>query len=159
SVVVAALAVLVVGIVAMVIWQRKQAEERAVAAQQAFDRLSEANNLIQNSRWHSDAGEWAKAHGDLTRAVELRPDHSLVWFERGDFYLRLELWDLAAADYARAVQLQKATTLHQWFAHALLRAYVGDMESYRRVAIQLPERFRDFPESVYGNELARACTL
>jgi len=162
----------VIGIVAMVIWrsqerqdlakeQLKSAESRAAEIQQALDRLSEANNLIQESHWQADHGlDWAKAHEALTRAVELRPDHSLVWFERAAFYIRLGLWDLAAADYARAVQHQKAITIQHEFFHALLLAYGGQMEAYRHVAVQLPERFPEFLTGVPGGtELARICVL
>jgi tetratricopeptide (TPR) repeat protein len=73
------------------------------------------------------------------------------------------LWDLAAADFAKAYQFHvpSPASSHLWFCHALLRVLVGDTEGYRTVAARVPELVRQSPVKQVGgrNELARALTL
>jgi hypothetical protein len=133
----AAVAVLLVAVAVFASLAAWQLREKEAAARQALEQLQAANTLIQSGRFHADVGRWARAHQDFNRAIEARPDHSLVWFERGDFYARLGLWDRTAADYAEAFRLQQPTTPRQWFSHAILRAYVGDQEGYRRACTGL----------------------
>ena len=47
--------------------------------------------------------QWAEAEAALGRAIDLRPDHSRVWLQRGELYAGMGLWDLALDDYRRKV--------------------------------------------------------
>jgi tetratricopeptide (TPR) repeat protein len=171
SVCTVALAVLAAGIIALVIWRleehqklaeerQQSAEDRAEQTKQALDNLSAANKFIQSGRSHADGGKWAEAHADFNRAVKLRPDNSLVWFERGDFYCRLGLWDLAVKDYAKGFELQRPPAPRPWWNYAILSLYVRDLEGYTRLCAQIPERF-GLSAECFGqeNELVRAYTL
>jgi serine/threonine protein kinase/predicted Zn-dependent protease len=135
------------------------AETRAAEIHRALDDLATANTLLQSARSHADAGQWARAHEELSRAVELQRDNSFVWYQRGDLYTRLGLWDEAAADYAEAFRRQQLATPHQAWSHAVLRAWVGDQEGYRQACAVLPRRFAEEPYSAEEHKLARAYTL
>jgi tetratricopeptide (TPR) repeat protein len=164
SVVTAALVVVLASVASLAVWRlrerEKMAEDRAVEVQQALDRLSEANSLIQSGRSYADGGRWAKAHADFSRALELRPDHSLLWFERGSFFARLGLWDEARKDYAHGFKLERPTAPRPWFLYAVLTAYARDREGYRRLAGLIPRHF-PLEAECFGaeNEIARAYTL
>jgi tetratricopeptide (TPR) repeat protein len=153
------LALLVAGQAGFVLWRLHEAEQRATETKQALDQLSAANDLIQSGRFYAEVGQWARAQKDFTRAVKLRGDHSLVWFERGDFYGRLGLWDRAAKDYVAAFELKEPATPRQWFSQALLCAYGGDQDGYRKACAALPQRFTEKTYFGAENELIRACTL
>jgi tetratricopeptide (TPR) repeat protein len=138
--------------------RQQMAEDQAARIQQDLDRLSEANTSIQSGRFHMDCGQWARAHEAFTHAIELRPDNSFVWYERAELYVRMGLWDRAAADCAEAFRIQQPpVTRHRWM-HVVLRAYVGDREGYRQACASLRELI---DETYLGreNELARACTV
>src|SRR5262249_13908623 len=95
-----------------------------------------------------------------SEAIQRKPNDAMLWFRRAEFYSRLALWDLAAKDAAAAFKLQPSAALHQYFAHAVLSVYVGDVDSYRQLCALIPKRFR--PETNYGggeNGLSRACTI
>src|SRR5262249_3045821 len=106
--VVGSLVVLLASLACLILWtlkeeeklakeRQKMAEDRAARVQQDLDQLSEANAGMQSGRFFADERQWAKSHEAFTHATELRPDNSLFWYERGDFYIRLGLWDRAAA--------------------------------------------------------------
>src|SRR5262249_52946496 len=85
---------------------KQLAEARASAIARDLDRLNTANGLIESGRLHVEVAEWAKAESQFGKAVEYRRDSSHVWTERAGLYLRLGLWDLAAADLAEALERQ-----------------------------------------------------
>jgi tetratricopeptide (TPR) repeat protein len=158
------LVVLLASLAALFVWRiqerRQQAEDRAAEAQQALERLSQANHLVQSGWFHAGGGQWAKAHDAFNRAVALRPDNSLVWLERGDFYTRLGLWDRAAKDYVKGFALQRPPLPHLWLGHAALSLSERDTEGYRRLCAQMPKHFN--PQADYfGQEstIVRAYTL
>jgi tetratricopeptide (TPR) repeat protein len=99
-----------------------------------------------------------KAIKDYDKAIAREPKNPSAWSARADFYIRLGLLDLAAADLAEAFQLQAPASAHLWFCHALLRMHVGDAEGYRKISAQLPQRFTRTSDPS-ANELARALTL
>jgi serine/threonine protein kinase/Flp pilus assembly protein TadD len=137
------------------------AKERGERLKQDLDRLNAANSLVERAQMLADQGQWHEAESGLTEALKLRPDNSYTLSQRGELYLRLGLWDLAAADFVKVFQLGPPSAPHSWFSHALLRLHVGDAEGYRNVAAQLPQHFkenrsREFPA---WPELARALAL
>src|SRR5262249_51835183 len=101
--------------------------ERAEQIRQGLERLKAANALVEKARVFSNWQRWDDAHAALTRALELRPDHAPAWEARGDLYIRLNLWELAAADFGRAFELQEPALAWRWMCLAQLRTDVGDV--------------------------------
>ncbi len=141
--------------------RQKAAEERANAIARDLETLNKANGLIESGRSHLDFSGWAKAEADLNEALTLRPDHSSAWMTRGELYARLNLWDLAAADFQHALRLQEPATVNSFYLHALLRLHVRDEVGYRAICELLVKRFDDpgDPRAWEKEEIARACAL
>jgi serine/threonine protein kinase/tetratricopeptide (TPR) repeat protein len=135
------------------------AEERADTVARYLESVNTANALIESGRVHASFGEWAEAEADLSSAVRIRPDHSSGWLTRGDRYARLGLWDMAAADFQRAYELQEPMTVSALHPHALLRFYVGDLAAYRRICARMAARFDRPTDPRVCDELVRACLL
>jgi serine/threonine protein kinase/tetratricopeptide (TPR) repeat protein len=132
---------------------KQLADDRAEQIGQDLKRLNEANELVDSGRFYLDLGQWARAESAFTKAVQCRPDHSRVWAERAELYLRLGFWDLGAADYARAFQIQEPGSAHYFFVHALLRLYVGDTHGYRQICERAEQRFAGTTEPMVSNYL------
>jgi len=141
--------------------RQSAAEERANTIARDLETLSKANSLIESGRSHVDFLEWAKAEADLTLALKLRPDHSSAWITRGDIYARLSLWDLAAADFQQAFELQQPASVNSLYLHALLRLYMRDEAGYRAICEQMVKRFDNpgNPRAWEKEDIARACLL
>ena len=102
---------------------------------------------------------WDDAHAAFTKAIELRPDHVSVWVERGDLYTPLGLWDLAAADYAREMELHEPDTTMRWYQHALLCLHVGDTDGYHQTCRKIRQRFHGTLKVRFVEEMVRSSLL
>ena len=138
---------------------QKLAEDRAEEIRQGLERLKAANALLDRGRGFASVRRWDDAHAAFTKAIELRRDHVSVWVERADLYTRLGLWDLAAADYAREMELREPDATLRWYQHALLRLYVGDLGGYRQVCQRMRERFRGTSRLSLVEEVLRSSVL
>jgi serine/threonine protein kinase len=139
---------------------QEQAENIARQIASDLDRLNSANDFIELGRSHSvHKSRWADAEASLTKAIELRPDHSSVWMERANLYIRLGLWDLAAADFNEAVRLQESSLSVHWYFQAHLRLRMGDTNGYRQLCGQMLDRFGDSNDRDSHYDLARTCLL
>jgi serine/threonine protein kinase/Flp pilus assembly protein TadD len=160
---VAVLLLVVAVIASLAAWKTEQSRREADAARQkiseAMDRQNAAYMLVQGARFLTDFGTFAQAEADLTRAVTTCPESSMVWVERGYLYVRLGLWDLAAADFARAFRVQEPATPREWHVWATLLAYTQDADGYRRLCTRLPTRFPEGEVGEYRNQLVRAMTI
>jgi tetratricopeptide (TPR) repeat protein len=115
--------------------------------------------LVERGRWYVQELRWDDAHAAFTRAVQLRPDHGAAWAERSELYARLGLWDLAAADCARELEVREPDLTFRWYCHALLRLHTWDADGYRQVCRRMRERFRGYPNSLFAIESVRASVL
>jgi tetratricopeptide (TPR) repeat protein len=138
---------------------KRHVQEIAEKATKDLEELNTANALIESGRLHVAFAEWAQAEDDLSLAVKCRPDHSRVWLERAELYLRLGLWNLAAADHASAYEIHPPSSTSSWYFHALLRMYAGDTDGYQRCCQQMHARFADSTDPLACDETARACLL
>ena len=138
---------------------QRVAEERASQVRLELERLKAANVLLDRGRWYSSRGRWDDADQSYTRAVNLRPDHASVWGARGDLYAHLGLWDLAAPDIAREVELCEPDYATRWLQHALLRLAVGDAPGCRAAADRMRERFGGTLIAEAAHDLVRVCLL
>jgi tetratricopeptide (TPR) repeat protein len=135
---------------------KRQAEQET----EDLKHLNEATALVQSSRYCAGASLWVHALADLNRAVEIRPELSLLWYERGDFFISLGVWDRAAADYSAAFRLQESPAPRHWSSYAMLSWCVGDDRTYQELIKRLPRRFpSDAPLTPFHNELVRVRTL
>ena len=123
-----------------------------------FERLNRANALMESGRLHADQGQNDKALADYTAAVEQRPDMSVVWLTRGQFYMQFFCWDEAAADFAKGFELQPPADANLWLQHAWLRLYVGDQDGYRRVCAAMLDKFEQTTDPATELAIAQACT-
>ena len=113
------------------------AEDRARSLnedlEQFTDRLKQANVLLSSGRAHAISGRWAQAHSDYTKATELQPRYYHVWVERAQFYTRLGLWERAAEDFARALELNAPIDGPDWCGVPELFWLVGQTNAYREL--------------------------
>jgi serine/threonine protein kinase/predicted Zn-dependent protease len=138
---------------------QRVAEERAGQVRLELDRLKAANVLLERGRWYSSRSRWDDADQAYTRAINLRPDHASVWGARGELYAHLGLWDLAAPDIAREVELCEPDYATRWLQHALLRLATGDVQGCRAAADRMRERFGGTLMPDAAHDLVRVCLL
>src|SRR5262249_12170197 len=69
------------------------------------------------------------------------------------------LWELAAADFARELELRPPDTPSHWYFQALLRLSLGDTDGYRQVASRMREHFRGMSNVIFLIELVRTSVL
>jgi tetratricopeptide (TPR) repeat protein len=138
---------------------RRDAEDKAREIQEGVERLNAANAAMDLAQQHARLDQWTAAAADYERAIELRPDHSQVWIERGEFYGEMGLWDLAFQDYTRAFDLGAPYMVRPWFKYALLHLLRGDEAGYGRVCRQMRERFGGSNEVFIQVTLNRFCSL
>jgi WD40 repeat protein/tetratricopeptide (TPR) repeat protein/serine/threonine protein kinase len=94
----------------------------------------------------------------LARVQTLRPKDWMLWHALGNAHSQALQWKLAAADYAKAVELNSGNpTLAHHYACALL--YRGDGKGYRRLCEQILERFTETKDPAVAYMVARSCTL
>jgi eukaryotic-like serine/threonine-protein kinase len=138
---------------------RQLAEKRAEEVRQGLARLKTANVLLDRGRYYAVDHSWDDAHESFSQAIRWHPDHVSVWVERANLYTRLGLWDLAAADYAREMELHGPDTTLRWYQHALLRRAVGDEEGCRQTARAMRERFAGTLKVSFTEETVRSSLL
>jgi len=138
---------------------QRLAEDRAEEIRKGLQRLQGANALVERARVYTSLQRWDDAHAALTRAIELRPDHAPAWQERGNLFLGLGLWELAAADLSKDFELQEPTTAGRWLMLALLRANVGDEAGHRELCARMCERFPGAFDRPFTVDLVRTCVL
>jgi eukaryotic-like serine/threonine-protein kinase len=94
---------------------------------------------------YKELGEHDKAVADLTRAIELDPKRASAWTRRGEAFIDLALLPEAAADVARAFQLEAEPSGYSmtFVRHAILRRCVNDDPGYRQACHRMLARFAD----------------
>jgi hypothetical protein len=138
---------------------RNEANEARKDVERFAERLKDANVLLTSGRAHADAGRWSPANADYSRAVDLQPSYYGVWFERGMMYTRLGLWDLAAADFAKALQLGAPANSPGWWGVPQLLWYTGDEASYRDVCLQMLQSYENSPNDFATFTVVRSSAL
>lgn len=112
---------------------RNAADAARQQLEQFADRLKEANLLISSGRANANSEQWASAHQDYTKAIELQPKYYHVWLERGALYVRLGLWHRAAEDYAQAFRLGAPTDGPDWWGVPQLLWLGGKKDEYEQL--------------------------
>jgi serine/threonine protein kinase/Tfp pilus assembly protein PilF len=135
---------------------RKDADANAGRLRDRMAALYEVNALMESGRAHEAAGDWEKAHADLTKAVGRMPEYALVWRERCELHYRLGLEEETLADGARVFELKEPDDPQAWFHYAGLRLQQGDVEGYRSVCSRMAAKFgnENNDESIWWMSLA-----
>lgn len=86
---------------------------------------SNANALNARCRLLIDLGRAHDALADCDKAVDMMPDHAVVWINRADAHFKLAQWKLAIGDYDGALKAESnvATAL---YARGLAKLKDGD---------------------------------
>nr|MBC8875589.1 redoxin family protein [Planctomycetota bacterium] len=99
-----------------------------------------------------------KAIDETTVAIEKSGDDATLFVHRGGLHARLGHWKEAAADYAKAVELEPDNDIY-WLRAAPLLALADDLEGYRRLCRQMIERFGATKEPGQADKTIKACLL
>ena len=110
--------------------QREADKAREEIAQFA-SRMKEANILVTSGRAHADAERWSAAYADFSDAIERQPNYYNAWIERASLLVKLGLWDRAAQDYAKAIELGVPADHPANWGIPQLFLFTGDIKSYR----------------------------
>ena len=103
------------------------------------EHIKQANLLLTSAYAHVDAGNWADAHDVYSRATEVQPRYFPVWIGRGSLYGKLGLWELAAADYARALELGCPVDRVEFLGVSQLFLHTNQTSAYRQLSVQLKQ--------------------
>jgi serine/threonine protein kinase/Flp pilus assembly protein TadD len=138
---------------------QKLAEQRAEQNRLGLESLKTANALLERGRHLASIHDWDGANAAFSKALELRPDHDPIWWERSTLYGHLGLPDLAVADLAKALRGREPNVTHPWYRYALLNLYHGDVAGYRATCRQLRESFGTTVVAAFAEEVVRTCAL
>ncbi|MBL8853205.1 MAG: protein kinase [Planctomycetaceae bacterium] len=133
---------------------RQDADKLREAAQESVANLREANILLDSARANMDQSRIAEALRQYSLATELQPEHYLTWTGRGALYAQQGLWEEAAADYARALDLGAPANNPSWWAVAPLFLYEQDAAAFDLLQTALQTQLRDSSDP--GHVLAAA---
>src|SRR5262249_8549884 len=86
---------------------RGEADTGAEETRRSLEGLQTAIAELELAELHASRGQLAEADASYTRAVRARPDIDTYRNDRGVFYTRVGLWDLAAADFAEGFRLRE----------------------------------------------------
>jgi WD40 repeat protein/serine/threonine protein kinase/Tfp pilus assembly protein PilF len=102
--------------------------------------------------------QWYAVIWHLDRLIAAAPSESELWADRAQAHARLEQWQKASSDYAKACQLGEQD-LQVWFNHACLLLHLGDEKGYRQVWATLLTRWESAGVPANLNHIAAACIL
>ena len=138
---------------------RAEADALRQEAVEFGEHLKQANILLDTARANADNERWATAYQEYTKATELQPDHYPVWSGRATLLVRLGLWDLAAADYAKAQALGASANNPGWWGVPQLFLYAGNMEAYHKATGQMLEQCRESSDTFFKSVALRGALM
>lgn len=138
---------------------RAEADTLRHAAVESAEHLKQANVLLDNARANADSERWATAYAQYSQAAALQPGHYAVWTGRGALFVRLGLWERAAADYARALELGAPANNPGWWGVPQLCAYAGDLNACRSAVDRMRRQLADSSDSLFRVIALRGCLV
>ncbi|WP_417851879.1 protein kinase domain-containing protein [Thalassoglobus sp.] len=96
------------------------------------ERLKQASILVTSGRAHADAGRLSAAYQDYSRAIEVQPNYYNAWLERAILQADVGLWEAAANDFSKALDLGVPADNPANWGIAQLFLYTEDNEGYRK---------------------------
>ncbi len=137
----------------------KLAEDRAIEVREGLERLIAANAQLERGYWYAERQHWDDADKAYSKAVQLLPDNTNALVVRSELRGLLGLWEFAAADYAKEMELRESELTWRWFRHALLRLKVGDEAGYQHARQRMNELFRGTTAKDMAPEVVRTSVL
>ncbi|MEW4562762.1 protein kinase [Bremerella sp. JC770] len=131
------------------------AESDATSAKEELqlftERLKKANLFLTSGYAHVDAGNWAEGLASYSQATAIQPRYYPVWIHRGTLFAKLGLWEQAAADYERTLELGSPFEDIEYLGVPQLFLHTSREEAYH----QLCEQLTRFGE-IEGGAVSRA---
>jgi tetratricopeptide (TPR) repeat protein len=124
---------------------RGEAEQAKQQVEGFFERFKQSHQRLSSARTHADAGRWSEAAAEFQEAAELQPDYYLVWLERASFYIRLGLWDRAAADFGEALNRGAPDDGPSWHGVPQLQWFAGDRQHHQEYCDRIVMTVRSSP--------------
>ncbi len=104
--------------------QERNAKELALQEIEQFSaNVTKAHAAIASAETYADSQQWEQARNQFDTAVQQQPSYYLPYVSRAQFFIRLNLWQEAADDYAKAIELGAATDTPPWWGTACLFAW------------------------------------
>ena len=137
---------------------QQEADAAREEISQFATRMKEANVLVTSGRAHADAGRWAAAHDDFSKAIKRQPNYYNAWAERAALLVKLGLWERAAHDYSRAIELGVPADNPANWGIPQLFLMNGDIANYREYCLTMLQQSEQLNESP-SIALIRSCVL
>jgi tetratricopeptide (TPR) repeat protein len=96
---------------------------------------------------------------EYSRAIELDDADADGWRGRSHVYAVLAQWGKAAADSAKAVQLNPDNDAWWWLELASYHVQAGNRSAYRSVCAQMLKRFERTENPIVAHRVALSCVL
>ncbi|WP_105359058.1 MULTISPECIES: serine/threonine-protein kinase [Pirellulaceae] len=103
------------------------------------ERLKQANLLLTSGHAHIDARNWAEGLEAYSQATKVQPRYFPVWISRGTVYAKLGLWEQAAADYERTLELGSPFEDIEYLGVPQLFLYTDRKVAYGELCKQLTQ--------------------
>ena len=130
------------------IQSKNQANDARQEVEQFTVRLKAANSLVGSARSYENTQQWSAAKEAYDQAIELVPNYYLVWVQRGQLMLKLQLWEEAAEDFSEAIQLDAPIYGPEWLGIPALLAYQDRHADYETLCSQVLEPTHEHPEAM-----------
>jgi tetratricopeptide (TPR) repeat protein len=140
---------------------RAEADAARKNAEQFAERLREATALVGRGEVLTEQRRWSAANDAFAQAEEMQPCLIGIYVGRGELYTRLGLWDLAAAESQKSIELAGGIERDSadWYRHALLRFYAGDQKQYEEACHRMFREYSASTEEKAVLDAVRACAL
>lgn len=139
------------------------ARDEAVKARERSDkasqRLRDAIRISNEGIAYFNRKNWSAANERFTQAAEIEPELNTPYIYRASLYVRIGLWDRAAADYDRQFGFATSADAQTCFEHALLKLYNGDETGYREACEELLRHHGRSTEIPNRYTVLRSCLL
>ncbi|XZE53737.1 protein kinase domain-containing protein [Planctomycetaceae bacterium SH139] len=121
--------------------QERNAKEMALQEIEQFSaNVTKAHAAIAIAETYADSQQWQQARNQFDTAVQQQPSYYLPYVSRAQFFIRLNLWEEAADDYAKAIELGAATDTPPWWGTASLFAWTDHNAALAGLSAPLEQR-------------------